>query len=153
MLPAAFVVLDEFPLTANGKLDLRALAEMESPSQQETSIDYVEPQTEIEKTIAAVWRAVLQIEKVGARDNFFDLGGTSISMALACHRLRDVLQKDISMVEMFTYTTVNSLASHLAHAESESAIQPLDFEAVEGRRETMHWRKKFRQEQRVRLDH
>ena len=151
MLPAAFVVLDEFPLTGNGKLDLRALAETDE-SPQETSVDYVEPQTEIEKTIAAVWRTVLQLEKVGARDNFFDLGGTSISMALACHRLREVLQRDISMVEMFTYTTINSLARHLAHAESEGAIQPLDSEAVEARRETMHWRKKFRQEQRVRLE-
>ena len=151
MLPAKLVVLDEFPLTANGKLDSRALAETDDPP-QETSIEYIEPQTEIEKTIAAVWCAILQLEKVGAADNFFDLGGTSISMALACHRLREVLQKDISMVEMFTYATVNSLARHLAHAESESVIQPLDSQVVDARRETMHWRKKFRKEQRVRLE-
>jgi hypothetical protein len=151
MVPAAFVVLDHLPVTANGKLDLRALADIDEPP-QETSVDYVEPETEIEKTIAAAWCAILQLERVGLRDNFFDLGGTSISMALACHRLREVLQRDISMLEMFTYTTVNSLARHLAHAESEGAIQPLDPEAVEARRETMHWRKKFRKEQRVRLD-
>src|SRR5262249_8526817 len=150
-LPATLVVLDDFPLTANGKLDLRALAETDDQP-PETGIEYIEPQTEIEKTIADVWRAILQLEKIGARDNFFDLGGTSISMALACHRLREVLQKDISMVEMFTYTTVNSLARHLAHAESESAIQPLDSKAVETRREIMHWRKKFRKEQRLRLE-
>jgi amino acid adenylation domain-containing protein/non-ribosomal peptide synthase protein (TIGR01720 family) len=151
MLPAAFVVLDDFPLTANGKLNLRALAETDDPP-QETGAGYVEPQTEIEKTIAAVWCAILQLERVGVRDNFFDLGGTSISMALACHRLREVLQKEISMLEMFTYTTVNSLARHLAHAEFEGAIQPLDSKAVEARRETMHWRKKFRKEQRMGLD-
>jgi amino acid adenylation domain-containing protein/non-ribosomal peptide synthase protein (TIGR01720 family) len=151
MMPAAFVVLDDFPLTANGKLDLRALAETENPS-QETGADYVEPQTEIEKTIAAAWCAVLQLERVGVRDNFFDLGGTSISMALACHRLREVLQRDISMLEMFTYTTVNSLAKHLAGAESGGATLPPDSRVVEARRETMHRRKKFRKEQRVILD-
>jgi len=151
MLPAAFVVLDDFPLTANGKLDLRALVETDGPS-QETGAEYVEPQTDIEKTIAAVWRAVLQLERVGVQDNFFDLGGTSISMAVVCNRLREVLQEDISMIEMFTYTTVNSLARHLAHAESEGDTQLLDSQAVETRRETMHWRKKFRKEQRMRLD-
>jgi len=151
MLPAAFVVLDDFPLTANGKLDLRALVETDGPS-QETGAEYVEPQTDLEKTIASIWCAVLQLERVGVQDNFFDLGGTSISMAVACNRLREVLQKDISMIEMFTYTTVNSLARHLAHAESEDTTQLPDSTAVESRRETMHWRKKFRKEQRMRLD-
>jgi amino acid adenylation domain-containing protein/non-ribosomal peptide synthase protein (TIGR01720 family) len=151
MMPAAFAVLDDFPLTANGKLDLRALAETDDLS-QETGADYVEPQTEIEKTIAAIWRTVLRLERVGVRDNFFDLGGTSISMAIACHRLREALQRDISMLEMFTHTTVNSLAKHLAGAESEGSTQPLDSKVVEARRETMHQRKKFRKEQRARLD-
>jgi len=151
MLPTAFVVLDNFPLTANGKLDLHALAETDGPP-RETGADYVEPRTEMEKTVATVWCAVLQVERVGVRDNFFDLGGTSISMAVVCNQLREVLQRDLSMVDLFTFTTINSLASHLAHTGSESAIQPLDSETVEARRETMHWRKKFRQEQQVRLD-
>jgi acyl-CoA synthetase (AMP-forming)/AMP-acid ligase II len=150
MLPATLVVLDDFPLTSNGKLDLRALTETNGQS-QEKRLEYAEPQTEIEKTIAAVWRRVLQVEKIGVKDNFFDLGGNSISMARARHQLQEDLQSDISMVEMFTYTTISSLAKHLALAGVEAAVQQLNSEAVETRLEVMNRRKNFRKEQRTKL--
>jgi len=111
MVPSAFVVLDEFSLTANGKIDRRAL-----PSPQiglEIRTNYQPPQSEIEKAIAQVWQQVLQLEKVGIHDNFFDLGGHSIMMLQVNNKLRHILQRDISVVSMFQHPTIHSLAQSL----------------------------------------
>ncbi|WP_439566557.1 non-ribosomal peptide synthetase, partial [Gloeocapsopsis crepidinum] len=111
MLPSAFVILDEFPLTANGKIDRFAL-----PSPQiglEIRTNYQPPQSEIEKAIAQVWQQVLQLEKVSIHDNFFDLGGHSIMMLQVNNKLRHILQRDISVVSMFQHPTIHSLAQSL----------------------------------------
>ena len=77
MVPAAFVFLEKFPLTASGKIDRKALPapELHHP---ELGDHYVAPQTELEKALAAIWSKVLRVERVGVNDNFFELGGDSI---------------------------------------------------------------------------
>jgi aryl carrier-like protein len=77
MIPAAFVVLDAFPLTPNGKLDLKALP---APDLDRTALSagYVAPRTPTEATLADIWSSVLGVETVGVQDNFFELGGDSI---------------------------------------------------------------------------
>jgi amino acid adenylation domain-containing protein/non-ribosomal peptide synthase protein (TIGR01720 family) len=77
MVPAAFVFLEKFPLTNNGKIDPKALP---LPEQQrpELAARYVPPRTPAEKTLAAIWSKVLRVERVGVNDNFFELGGDSI---------------------------------------------------------------------------
>ena len=77
MVPAAFVFLEKFPLTNNGKIDRKALPlpEQERP---ELAARYVPPRTSAEKTLAGIWSKVLRVERVGVNDNFFELGGDSI---------------------------------------------------------------------------
>ena len=80
MVPAQVVVLDRLPLTPNGKLDRKAL-----PEPDFAGLEYVEPSTEIEHKLVAIWQDVLGLERVGVTDNFFELGGDSIR---SCKLLR-----------------------------------------------------------------
>ena len=88
MIPSAFVKLDRFPLTANGKLDRRALPAPELPAY--LSSQYEPPQGETEEILAGIWQALLGIERVGRLDNFFELGGHSLMIVQMTERLRRV---------------------------------------------------------------
>ena len=148
MVPAVFVMMETFPLTANGKVDRRALPAPESQRPALGSL-YIEPHTEMEKVIAAVWLEVLRVEKVGVHDNFFDLGGDSFLMAQACSKLREALDRDISMVEVFTYTSISTLAKYLSRAEAESHVRRQSSAQVETRKESMKQREQFRKQLRA----
>jgi hypothetical protein len=120
MVPAAIVLLDTLPLTPNGKLDQRAL--LASPVlTSEQGDTYVQPKTEIERTIAVVWQEVLQVEQIGMYNNFFDLGGHSLLMIQVQSKLKDALQQDILIVDLFKYPTIRSLAEYLSNSQD---IQP-----------------------------
>jgi hypothetical protein len=77
MVPAAFVFLDEFPLTPSGKVDRKALDRLESRRQADEDA-YQPPRTPTEAFLAELWRELLSVERIGLRDNFFDLGGHSL---------------------------------------------------------------------------
>jgi amino acid adenylation domain-containing protein len=113
MAPSAFVVLDEMPLTPNGKVDRKALPAPEQPLRAADET-FTPPRSELERTVAAVWCEVLGVEQVGVDDNFFDLGGHSLLMIKANSRLRELLKREISMVDMFHYPTVGALARFLS---------------------------------------
>ncbi|HWN41215.1 MAG TPA: amino acid adenylation domain-containing protein, partial [Thermoanaerobaculia bacterium] len=113
MVPAAFVSLSRLPLSTVGKVDLQALplpASIEANAGSVTAL----PRTEMERTIAAVWREVLGVESVGIDRNFFELGGHSLLMARAHARLSEVLGRPIPLAELFNHTTISSLAARLA---------------------------------------
>jgi amino acid adenylation domain-containing protein len=116
MVPGAFVMLEVFPLSPNGKIDRKALPVPEL-HRLTTGSDYVAPQTDFERTIASIWQSVLHVEKIGINDNFFDLGGHSLRMAQVHSRLREKLQRDLSMLDMFKYPTINSLAQYLSSSQ------------------------------------
>ena len=78
MVPAAFVLLEALPLNANGKVDRQALPAPEEASRPALGDEFVAPHDEIEAELARIWARVLRVEKVGARDNFFSIGGDSI---------------------------------------------------------------------------
>jgi amino acid adenylation domain-containing protein len=124
MIPSAFVMLDALPLLPNGKLDRRALPSAEG-SRPALDAHFIAPSNEIERTIAGVWQEVLRLEKVGLNDNFFDLGGHSLLMIQANSRLREALNRNISMVEMFQYPTVSALARYLSLDQNDQPSQPL----------------------------
>ncbi|WP_289240950.1 phosphopantetheine-binding protein [Delftia sp.] len=84
MVPSAIVVLDALPLTANGKVDRKALPEPEMVSAQQ----YEAPQGELEETLAQIWAEVLGVERVGRQDGFFDLGGHSLLALGLLERVR-----------------------------------------------------------------
>ncbi|GAA3170824.1 MULTISPECIES: amino acid adenylation domain-containing protein [Streptomyces] len=112
MVPAAFLVLPALPLTPNGKTDRAALPEPDT-DRPDLATSYVAPDTGLEDTLAALWREALGVERVGVHDNFFDLGGHSLLLAEVRGKIADRLGTDLTMVELFQYPTVGSLARYL----------------------------------------
>src|SRR5581483_3738933 len=88
MVPSAFVLLERFPLTANGKLDRRTLPAPEQGAY--VSREYEAPQGEVEEILAGIWQTLLGVERVGRRDHFFELGGHSLLIVQVMERLRRV---------------------------------------------------------------
>ncbi len=113
MVPSAFVLLEKLPLSPNGKVDRKALP---SPGTErpELGATYIAPSSPIERTLAEVWAKALGLEKVGMHDNFFDLGGHSLLMAQVQASVCEKLKTKVSIVEMFQYPTISSLARHLS---------------------------------------
>jgi amino acid adenylation domain-containing protein len=126
MMPAAFVMLDSLPLTVNGKVDRRALP-LPEIARPDLQVTYIAPTTEVEQTMTTVWQEVLQVEKVGINDNFFDLGGHSLLMVKVQNKLQELLSQELSILELFQYPTINSLANYL----SEAKIQASDLVTTE----------------------
>ncbi len=126
MVPSAFVFLDALPLSANGKVDRRALPTQESLLQK-VEVAYVAPQTDIEQIIANVWQELLGVEKVGINDNFFDLGGNSLLLTKAYSELKKKLSNEvesISLIDLFNYSTIKSLIQHLLQTNQTNSLNP-----------------------------
>jgi acyl carrier protein len=118
LVPALFVLLNELPLSSNGKVDRNRLPVPDVRSDLESV--YVAPQTEVERTIADIWQATLRIEKVGRNDNFFELGGHSLDVTQVHSRLTQTISQDLMIVDLFKYPTIESLARHLSKRQAES---------------------------------
>ncbi len=112
MVPASFVTLDAFPLTENGKVDRRALADLQV-STMAPSQEYVGPRTDLEARISDIWQRSLAVPRVGMFDNFFDLGGDSIRAVGLVGALRDT-GLDVTVRDVFQERTVAQLAEFLA---------------------------------------
>ncbi|MFF4189644.1 amino acid adenylation domain-containing protein [Nonomuraea sp. NPDC001831] len=123
MVPSAFVVVDEVPLTANGKVDWRALPEPGS-GRPELGSAPVRPRSEVEEVLASIWAAVLGLDEVGVEDNFFDLGGHSLLATQVLSRVRQVLGAEVPLRALFGEPTVAGLAVAVEMA-SGSALPEL----------------------------
>ncbi len=136
MVPAAFVQVDQFPLTPNRKVDRKALLAPEyrpgradlagdtaldgtaqqTPGEEDTSADhYLPPSNHVELVMTEIWRDVLGIDKVSVLDNFFELGGHSLTAARLISRLRSALGMDLPLRCIFIDPTIASLASHISY--------------------------------------
>jgi len=114
MIPAHFIRLEQIPLTPAGKVNRRALAGLGTV--METGVEYVSPGSEIEKKVAQIWLDVLGEagrKYPGIHDNFFDIGGNSLSLIRVNSRLQEAFNRDIPMVALFNYPTIASLADYL----------------------------------------
>ena len=118
MVPGVWVLLDELPLTANGKVDRRGLPEPEG-TRPELESGYVEAGTETEKLLAEIWRQVLGLERVGVHDNFFDLGGHSLMATQVVSRVREALQIEVPLRKLFESPTVAELAEEIERSRGE----------------------------------
>ena len=98
MVPTHFIVLDSMPLTANGKLDRKALP---APDASQLQATYSAPQGELEQQLAAIWADVLKVERVGRSDNFFELGGHSLLATQVISRIRQQLDVELSLRDLF----------------------------------------------------
>ncbi|HVZ73440.1 MAG TPA: MupA/Atu3671 family FMN-dependent luciferase-like monooxygenase [Polyangia bacterium] len=113
MIPSAFVVLDAFPLTPNGKVDRKALPAPDR-ERREAAAAYVAPASDLERVIGDVWQHLLGLAQVSTQDNLFDLGANSLLMVQANARLKAALARELSLVEMFRFPSIATLAAHLA---------------------------------------
>ncbi|MBC3414081.1 amino acid adenylation domain-containing protein, partial [Pseudomonas sp. SWRI51] len=115
MVPAHLLLLERMPLTANGKLDRRALPAPDASLLQQA---YVAPTSDLEVQVAALWAQVLELDQVGLNDNFFELGGHSLLATQVVLRLREALGHEVPVKALF-------LARDLADfCEALQALQP-----------------------------
>ncbi|MCC4598321.1 amino acid adenylation domain-containing protein, partial [Xanthomonas campestris pv. phormiicola] len=126
MVPAAYVQLDALPLTANGKLDRRALP---APDRQDFDTQaYQPPRQGLEQTLAAFWTELLGVAEIGRHDDFFALGGHSLLAVQLTARIRTRLGLELPLATLFAHPRLAELAQALAQAASSTlpAIVPAD---------------------------
>ncbi|QKZ05038.1 amino acid adenylation domain-containing protein [Pseudomonas eucalypticola] len=121
MVPSAFVALDALPLTANGKVDRRALPAPQADAW--ASREYQAPATALEARLAELWAEVLEVERVGRHDSFFELGGHSLSAIRLVSQLRKA-QWPVSLAELFQHPSVAALAERLERREAAPEAEP-----------------------------
>ena len=147
MVPATFVPMSSFPLTPNKKTDRKALP---APDQVavEAQTEYVAPTNDLEQEIAKIWQQLLNVSQVGLNDNFFDLGGHSLLTVQAHRQLKDVVEKEISITDMFRFPTIRTLADYLnedANGNGAPTAVEQSVDRAASRREAMMQRRKRRQ--------
>ena len=129
MVPSAFVTLESLPLTPNGKLDRRALPQKCDRVSEETA--FTAPQTPTEKELAQIWMAVLELEKVGINESFFDIGGHSLMAMQLVSRVRTRFGVELPLYDFYAAPTIQNLAELieeeiLANADSNQIDELLD---------------------------
>ncbi|MDC9594906.1 non-ribosomal peptide synthetase, partial [Xenorhabdus sp. IM139775] len=126
MLPSAFVTLDTFPLTPNGKLDRKALP---APNLKDVvTRDYEEPVGETEMALAQIWQTLLGLEQVGRHDHFFELGGHSLLASQLIAHIRQNLARALSLQQLFDQPVLMNLAQTLTDVtvSAQAAIPVAD---------------------------
>jgi acyl carrier protein len=121
MVPSAFVELERLPLSPNGKLDRKALPAPDTD--RPSGLAYLAPRTPTEEVLAAIWAAVLGVEKVSVRDDFFELGGHSLLATQLVSRVRDALDVELPIRALLEVRTVEQLAAEV-EARQEKGEAP-----------------------------
>ncbi len=126
MIPTYFIQLDKLPLTANGKVDRKALPEPDGSIS--TGAEYVAPESEIEEKLVSIWSEVLGIQKVGINDNFFELGGHSLKAINIAAKIHKELNVSVPLKEMFKTPTIKGLATYVESTKQSiySRIEPVE---------------------------
>ncbi|RUS96566.1 hypothetical protein DSM106972_087530 [Dulcicalothrix desertica PCC 7102] len=115
MVPSAWVYLDAMPLTPNNKIDRKALA---APT-FDSRLGYTAPRNDIEAALVDIWQSIMNIESIGVKDNFFDLGGHSLIAAQIHATIRKVFFVDVSLREMFAALTIEKTAQLITGKETQ----------------------------------
>ncbi|MGB6031668.1 MAG: condensation domain-containing protein, partial [Bacteroidota bacterium] len=117
MVPSAYVVMDEFPLNSNEKVDRKSLPVPDMEAEEE---ERGVPRTPVEEMLAGIWSQVLGVEKVGINDNFFDLGGHSLLATQLTSRIRKAFGVELPLRTIFEYSTVAGVAGEVEKALREN---------------------------------
>ena len=137
MVPSAYAFLDALPLNRSGKVDQRALP---APDREPAVDRLVAPATALETRLAEIWRDVLQVDRVGVEDSFFDLGGHSLLLAQVHGRLLEALGRPLPLVKLFEHPTIRSLARHLEGTSTAASPQPSNVRALRAGRSRLNRR-------------
>jgi len=142
MLPSSFVMLDEWPLTPGGKIDLSALPKPDRAKLQERTL--VAPCTPVEQTLASIWSELLGLTRVGIHDNFFESGGHSLLATQLISRVREKFQVEVALRQLFERPTIESFATVIEEAQhvrpelQTPAIIPVARQAHRIKRSALH---------------
>ena len=123
MVPTHFVMMKDFPLTPNGKIDARRLPAPEEMASR--SLGYVAPRDDDERALAQIWQEVLALRQIGADDDFFDLGADSLSATRAFARINRRFEINLPLRAIFENPTVAKLAAAVRKAEPGSPSRPV----------------------------
>ncbi|MGB7604817.1 MAG: amino acid adenylation domain-containing protein [Lutisporaceae bacterium] len=131
MLPSYFILLDKLPLTLNGKVDRKALYNStlsEFGTSMTVGTEYEAPRNNIEEALAAIWKEILGVEKIGINDNFFELGGHSLKAISLGAKIHKVLNVEISLKEIFTNPTIKGISECIKGSKESlySSIEPAE---------------------------
>jgi len=118
MVPSTFVVLEEFPLTPNGKVDRRALLAADG-TQPSSEADFVAPRNAVEEALVDIWTSILGVERVGVNDNFFEVGGHSLMATRVLSKVRAIFRMELPLRVIFEYATIAELALAMVPYEAE----------------------------------
>src|SRR6185295_14025263 len=121
MVPAILAVLDDFPRNAAGKVDRRALAAID-PVRVAAVREYLAPQTDIEVVLAGIWCEVLDRERIGIDEDFFDIGGHSLLATKVVARVQKVFRVDLELRDFFAATTLEAAARTLVAKEKQPGM-------------------------------
>jgi amino acid adenylation domain-containing protein len=128
MVPSFFIGVDEFPLTRNGKIDHKALAQLRLPeSHREHAL--VAPKTTTQEHLAEIWKQVLEVNQVSIQDRFLDIGGDSMRIIRAYRALSELYPEQLTVADLFKYNTIESLGAFI---DATSANQQFAATAVQG---------------------
>ena len=122
MVPSHIVALESLPLTANGKVDRKALPD---PEGIVAEAGYIAPRNETEQVMAEIWQEVLEVDKVGITDDFFELGGHSLLAVRLVSKIRKALERELPVSDVFDYPTVGQLAARLSGEQAELLLPPV----------------------------
>jgi len=130
MVPSAFVQMEKFPLTPNGKVNRKALPD---PDQKDMVTEkYVAPRTPEEELLVSIWEDILQSEHIGIEHNFFDLGGHSLLATQLVSRVRDAFDVELPLKDVFAAPTIRQLAQRIKELSGQAAgIQAPPIKKVE----------------------
>ncbi|PWT88386.1 MAG: hypothetical protein C5B54_10700 [Acidobacteria bacterium] len=118
MVPGTYVFLELLPLTANGKLDRRALPD---PARSQQKREYAGPRSPIEQSLCQIWQEVLQAGRIGIHDNFFELGGHSLLATQVISRVRKAFDVEVPLRALFESPTIAGLALVLGQLQSQKS--------------------------------
>uniref|UniRef100_UPI000B29B220 non-ribosomal peptide synthetase n=1 Tax=Abyssisolibacter fermentans TaxID=1766203 RepID=UPI000B29B220 len=126
MIPSYFMQLERIPLTHNGKIDRKTLEKLDI--NMTTGVEYERPRNEVETRLIDIWRNVLNVDKIGIDDNFFDLGGHSLRATILMAKIHKELNIEIPLKEIFTNLTIRELAQYIEELEESVylSIEPID---------------------------
>jgi len=134
LVPTAWIVLDQLPLSPNGKVARNELPDWNG-ARNEQPLAHTDAETDTERLLARAIEAELQIERIGVTENFFEAGATSLTLVRLNNRLRTQANIDVPIVAMFRHPTVQSLARSIASAGSGPEQPQTDAGGAGARRE------------------
>lgn len=124
MLPDDIFLITEIPLTTSGKIDKRTLLKFaEEKKSERISNNYLSPSNPIEKDLVKIWEETLNEDRIGVRDNFFEIGGNSLLAIKAINLINIKFPKSLDIADLFTYKNISELAGVIANKGQNSTVK------------------------------